>query len=301
MDPAPTVCYRHPDRVTRLSCSECGRTICVECSQDAAVGQKCPECGGSRPADPGDHGPQLDPRRPEDHPAHPGADRHRRGGVPARLRSARLRHSRDPPPVRPGGRHLASSRSGGGASPPCSSTGAPCTSRSTCGRCGCSAPRWNAASARLPFGALYLAAGLNGAALFAGVNSGPAAAVGASGAIFGLFGALLLNAYRQRHTRAGRAIFSQLIMLLGINLMLPFMVPRHRLGGPRRRPDRRVRHRLCVGPPPQPRRPTCCMQRTIIALDGRRRRPGHPHPRLGRCRLRHPVAPAIASPSWPHT
>ncbi|MCJ7724944.1 MAG: rhomboid family intramembrane serine protease, partial [Acidimicrobiia bacterium] len=76
----------------------------------------------------------------------------------------------------------------------------------------------------LPFGALYLAAGLNGAALFAGINSGPAAAVGASGAIFGLFGALLLNAFRQRHTRAGHAIFNQLIMLLGINLMLPFVV-----------------------------------------------------------------------------
>ena len=37
-------CYRHPDRATRLSCSECGRPICVDCSHDAAVGQKCPEC-----------------------------------------------------------------------------------------------------------------------------------------------------------------------------------------------------------------------------------------------------------------
>jgi membrane associated rhomboid family serine protease len=37
------VCYRHPDRVTGLSCSRCGRNICVECSTDAAVGQLCPE------------------------------------------------------------------------------------------------------------------------------------------------------------------------------------------------------------------------------------------------------------------
>ena len=37
-------CYRHPDRATRLACSECGRPICVDCSQDSAVGQKCPEC-----------------------------------------------------------------------------------------------------------------------------------------------------------------------------------------------------------------------------------------------------------------
>ena len=39
-----TTCYRHPDRATGLSCSTCGRPICVECSQDSAVGQKCPEC-----------------------------------------------------------------------------------------------------------------------------------------------------------------------------------------------------------------------------------------------------------------
>ena len=27
-----------------LACSNCGRPICVECSRDAVVGQKCPEC-----------------------------------------------------------------------------------------------------------------------------------------------------------------------------------------------------------------------------------------------------------------
>ena len=37
-------CYRHPDRPTRLSCTECGRPVCVDCSRDAAVGQKCPDC-----------------------------------------------------------------------------------------------------------------------------------------------------------------------------------------------------------------------------------------------------------------
>jgi membrane associated rhomboid family serine protease len=38
------VCYRHPDRPTRLSCTECGRPICGACSIDASVGQRCPEC-----------------------------------------------------------------------------------------------------------------------------------------------------------------------------------------------------------------------------------------------------------------
>jgi len=40
---APT-CYRHPDRETYLSCSNCGRPICPDCSHEAPVGQKCPEC-----------------------------------------------------------------------------------------------------------------------------------------------------------------------------------------------------------------------------------------------------------------
>ena len=41
---ATPVCYRHPNRLTRLSCASCGKPICVECSVDSAVGQKCPEC-----------------------------------------------------------------------------------------------------------------------------------------------------------------------------------------------------------------------------------------------------------------
>ncbi|MEX1280299.1 MAG: rhomboid family intramembrane serine protease [Acidimicrobiia bacterium] len=38
------VCYRHPDRQTYLACSSCGRPICGECAVDAAVGQRCPTC-----------------------------------------------------------------------------------------------------------------------------------------------------------------------------------------------------------------------------------------------------------------
>ena len=37
-------CYRHPSRVTGLRCTECDRPICTECSIEAAVGQRCPEC-----------------------------------------------------------------------------------------------------------------------------------------------------------------------------------------------------------------------------------------------------------------
>ena len=47
-------CYRHPQRETGVSCSNCGRPICHECMIPAPVGFRCPECvkqqnvGGSR-------------------------------------------------------------------------------------------------------------------------------------------------------------------------------------------------------------------------------------------------------------
>ena len=44
---APTrTCYRHPGRETGLSCSECGRPICYECMTPAPVGLRCPEHSG---------------------------------------------------------------------------------------------------------------------------------------------------------------------------------------------------------------------------------------------------------------
>jgi len=42
-------CYRHPDRETGLSCSECGRPICTECMTAAPVWLRCPDhAGGAR-------------------------------------------------------------------------------------------------------------------------------------------------------------------------------------------------------------------------------------------------------------
>jgi membrane associated rhomboid family serine protease len=44
----PRYCYRHPDRETGLSCSECGRPICVDCMSVAPVGIRCPEHAGKQ-------------------------------------------------------------------------------------------------------------------------------------------------------------------------------------------------------------------------------------------------------------
>jgi membrane associated rhomboid family serine protease len=41
-------CYRHPDRETGLSCSECERPICPECATFAPVGIRCPDHAGAR-------------------------------------------------------------------------------------------------------------------------------------------------------------------------------------------------------------------------------------------------------------
>jgi membrane associated rhomboid family serine protease len=37
-------CYRHPDRETAVSCSSCGRPICPDCMTPTPVGMRCPEC-----------------------------------------------------------------------------------------------------------------------------------------------------------------------------------------------------------------------------------------------------------------
>lgn len=37
-------CYRHPDRETWIRCQRCERPICPDCMNDAAVGFQCPSC-----------------------------------------------------------------------------------------------------------------------------------------------------------------------------------------------------------------------------------------------------------------
>ena len=39
-------CYRHPDRETGVSCSDCGRGICPDCMTFGSVGIRCPDHSG---------------------------------------------------------------------------------------------------------------------------------------------------------------------------------------------------------------------------------------------------------------
>jgi membrane associated rhomboid family serine protease len=42
------VCYRHPSRETGVSCSSCGKPICPDCMTPTPVGMRCPECARER-------------------------------------------------------------------------------------------------------------------------------------------------------------------------------------------------------------------------------------------------------------
>jgi membrane associated rhomboid family serine protease len=86
-------------------------------------------------------------------------------------------------------------------------------------------PRLEMQVGSVPFAFLYAASAAGGGA--ASYLAGPEfqVAVGASGAIFGLFGAWIYVAYQLRQTAGGRAMFNQLGILLAINMALPLIVP----------------------------------------------------------------------------
>lgn len=218
--PTPLVCYRHPDRPTRLSCSNCGRPICVDCTIDTPVGQKCPECAAptgrhrvvtaqairrpSRTAPVtfvilainvavflvGELDPEIGRRFFLEGAQQ--ADLVRNGEWWRAITSMFLHASLAHVAFNMWALYLFG-------------------------------PALERRYGSIPFAALYLASGLGGSALYQLLGR-PNPAVGASGAIFGLMGALIVTLYDQRHTPVGRAIFSQLLLLLAINLALPFVI-----------------------------------------------------------------------------
>jgi len=232
---ATPVCYRHPDRPTRLSCTVCERPICVECSHDAAVGQRCPE-----------------------HARNEG--RHR--GVDARRGRGRFAAVADTPFVKwtmivTVGIYALSYLSDFGADRGASDltvwlynnlahhnasladgelwrmvTHALLHSRGSLMHIlfnmyalylfGPTIERRVGSNA---FAGMYIGSAAAGSAAAFVLGDPNMVAVGASGAIFGLFGAWLYVSWRLRSSPQGRAQFNQLAVLLAINLALPFIIP----------------------------------------------------------------------------
>ena len=209
------VCYRHPDRETRLACSDCGRPICTACSIDAAVGQKCPQCvnrvGRQR---------TIDAR-------------------------ASMGRSSSVPPMTMGiiGITAAVYFLGGGLEDTFTQDSA-LVAAGEWWRIFTTAllhaslthilfnmwalyalgPQIERAVGPAPFVALYIACAGMGGVFAQFLTPGRFLAVGASGAVFGLFGVWLNLAIRRRNTAYGRSLLSQLGFLLLINAALPFII-----------------------------------------------------------------------------
>lgn len=218
------VCYRHPNRATGLSCSDCGRPICSTCSVDAAVGQKCPEClkdaGRQKIVHAGRGKPGLNTAGAPVTTAilavtvavfitgwiFPGFGASVRdaliqanwlveAGEWWRVVTAALLHA--------GAFHLLFNM-------------------------------WALTSfgsvierqvGSLPFLGLYLAGAAGGGVMAFHLHDRNTSLVGASGAIFGLIGLWLGQAYHARHTVRGRLALGQLQMLLLVNAIFPLLVP----------------------------------------------------------------------------
>lgn len=218
---AQRYCYRHPDRVTRLACSTCGRPICVECSRDAPVGQKCPDCAAPEGRHKVVTAAQLRRQRVVAPVTYTliaiDVIVFLAGELDPTLRQRMFFDGAHLPDLVSAGewwRGFTAMFLHGGFTHLLFNMWALFVF----------GPSLEHRYGTAPFTALYLASGLGGSALYQ-LMGRDVFAVGASGAIFGLMGALLATTFRQRHTPAGRAVFQQLVVLLGINLTLPFVVP----------------------------------------------------------------------------
>lgn len=216
-------CYRHDDRPTRLSCSSCGRPICIDCTRQAAVGQKCPECAAPQGRNRVITASEVRARTEG------------LGGAPviraimyvtvaigvlgivggpayapvflalvhdiAAVDAGQVHRAVTAALLHGGVLHLAFNMYALFAF----------------------GPELERRFGSAPFALLYLATAAAGGLAFQ-ISASGGRAVGASGAIFGLFGAYLMLAFLARTTAGGQAMLRQLLPLLALNLALPLFI-----------------------------------------------------------------------------
>lgn len=218
-------CYRHPDRETRVACASCGRPACVECLQRAATGPRCQDCAAAAEVTTTER--QV-PAAPPPQASAPVAFTFLGASVaihaltlvaPTVWEALFLRGAQINAAVAAGEWYRLVSAAFLHSEAGLTHILFNMFALYLFG------PQIERQAGSVPFAALYLASAVAGGAAFFVLN--PAGiAVGASGAIFGLFGAWLAASVRTRHTPAGRAGLRQLLFLLAINLALPLFVPR---------------------------------------------------------------------------
>ena len=218
---AAPVCYRHPDRQTLLRCSRCDRPICSACSIDASVGQRCPECVREEGTQ------RVIPTGPR---------RSRSAGAPATLTFiglavfvyfisslGGLRNTIYPLLWQDNA--LVAQGEWWRLFTPILLHASITHILFNMWALWVLGPQIERGVGTWPFVTAFLASAAAGGA-FMYVMGGPNApvAVGASGAIFGLFGIWMNWAVRRRNTIQGRALLRQIMFLLLLNAALPFII-----------------------------------------------------------------------------
>lgn len=219
-----TVCYRHPNRATGLRCFTCDRPICGACSTPGSVGQFCPECARQR-------------GRQQMIATSPGAATRLRRGAPVTFGILGVTVAS----------YLLSQFTAGLGdnllfalvqANPLVALGewwrifTPILLHASIAHILFNmyalyqlGPAVEARFGRIPFLALYLAAAGVGGAFAYHFGGADDVLVGASGAVFGLFGLWLHAAYKMRDTAFGRNLLSSLWISLLLNIALPFLIP----------------------------------------------------------------------------
>lgn len=223
--PSTVTCYRHPDRPTRLSCSSCGKPICVDCTNPAAVGQKCPECAKPTGRNKIITSSQIRGRTALDGtPATKGILAVTvvigiLGFVAPQIWSPLAVRLIDNTQLVAAGQVWRTV------------TAALLHEPGSLFHIGFNmwalyvfGPGLERRFGSIPFLLFYLATAASGGLFFQVLSLG--SALGASGAIFGLFGAHVAAAFLTRTTAVGRANLNQLLPLLALNLALPLFIPR---------------------------------------------------------------------------
>jgi membrane associated rhomboid family serine protease len=220
-----TYCYLHPDTPTKLRCTRCDRPICGRCAIPASVGQHCPNCvAEARRSAPKvrsalratapvvmtilivnvvmwviQTAAPSEPRTPYD------IVTWALGAIPERIAAGEWYRLITPMFLHApdmiwhiGFNSYALFIFG---------------------------PNMEQALGRRRFLLLYLLAGFTGSALSYAFASCGQVGVGASGAIFGVLGGLLVFLYNRRRSTFVRQYMRNIILLIGVNLVFGFVFP----------------------------------------------------------------------------